>query len=675
MAAAVALSFTACSGKKDTSSGTSSQPGTAEATTGTELIADELQEEITTAEEGAPAHISPMEKVTANLGFQVDPDTVIERENGKNTFKMPISDFVREGDRIKSFTFVIYGEDGNINEFKGGFGISVLDGCPAATDKEWAQTKDHTFPTEGRYGEITWEVPDEIADYVNVNGEVLFGYWWGDATKIRIGSIICQYTRTINVPVDGTAIQSVGQTVDFNNNDEMYYKVPLDFLPEDMVPESVTVDLSAGGDIGKYQGNFELDSPLGNYSSEGFSVITKDSSLQLTWFLTEEAKKYYAANSTFKLGYWFGDRTDVTMNFVTVRYSHKDTQSRQEQIGDDGIIVDIGFRNANEIVEAMNVGWNLGNSLDSYKTGLSGTATETGWGNPATTPDMVKSVKSAGFNTIRIPVTWGEHLDGTIIDPSWLARVQEVVDYAYNEGLFVILDMHHDDYIWLTPDNEVYIENSAKLRAIWLQIANRFKDYGDRLIFEGLNEPRTIGSVTEWRGGTTEERAVVNNYEADFVKTIRSSGGNNPARTLIITSYAASAESVALNDVIVPKTGNIIVSVHYYAPWKFSEGNADKFDDEGRAEIDAKFIELRSKFIDRGIPVIIDEFGCVAKADNAERAKYYKYYIASAKSQGIKCVVWDNGITTGDGGFGIFTRSSNEWNKAILKAIMDGAAS
>ena len=96
MAAAVALSLTACSGKKDTSSGTSSQPGTAEATTGTELIADELQEEITTAEEGAPAHISPMEKVTANLGFQVDPDTVIERENGKNTFKMPISDFVRD---------------------------------------------------------------------------------------------------------------------------------------------------------------------------------------------------------------------------------------------------------------------------------------------------------------------------------------------------------------------------------------------------------------------------------------------------------------------------------------------------------------------------------------------------------------------------------------------------
>lgn len=330
------------------------------------------------------------------------------------------------------------------------------------------------------------------------------------------------------------------------------------------------------------------------------------------------------------------------------------------------------FRSADEIVKEIKVGWNLGNTLDSYNTSKTGIATETGWGNPKTTKEMIQSVKNAGFNAVRIPITWGEHMNGDTIDSEWLERAAEIVDYAYNEGMFVIINMHHDDALWFEPDDSEYSADSAKLKAIWEQIAARFADYGDRLLFEGMNEPRTIGSKDEWMGGTAAERAVINKYEQDFVDTVRKSGGNNAERSLIITSYAASAETSAINDVVVPNAGNIIISIHYYAPWQFSDGTSTVFDDAGKSELDAKFAELKKKFADKGTPVIIGEFGCVNAAPENVRTDYYNYYIKSAMSQGIKCFVWDNGISTGEQSFGIFNRNSQSWNEAILQAIMDG---
>ena len=643
LAAAVSLSLTACSGKDNKSSSSPSETSaTQPADIGTpeEQNAEGLSDDPSKSEEGAAAHISPMETISSNLGCKVDVNTVVPHTDGSNTYNMPLADFVNEGDYIRSFTFIIYGVGGNINDFKGGFGISLLDGCPAETNPNWYQTDPQIIPTQGGYGEVRWDVPPEVAEYVNVNGEVQFGYYWGDCNSVRLDSVFCEFTRTVNVPTDGSQTVEVAQTVNFNS-DNLGFEVPLDFLPEDTVPEAITVDLSAADTINMFQGQFMYESSIGTYMSNKLGLFQNDKNLQLTWFLNNEAKQYYAPNGKFKLLYWYGGQEEITMNNLTVRYSNKDTSSVQEVVGGigDAAVEDTGFRSASQIVEAMNIGWNLGNALDSYNTGAEGLETETGWGNPKTTKDMVRSVKAAGFNTIRIPVTWGEHMNGNTIQDAWMSRVQEVVDYAYDEGLFVIIDVHHDDYIWITPNNAEYPEDSEKLKAIWTQISERFKDYGDRLIFEGLNEPRTIGSAMEWMGGTLQERSVINNYEADFVKTVRASGGNNAGRTLIVTSYAASAESMALKDVVIPKNGNIIFSVHYYAPWKFSEGNDKVFDDKGREELDKKFAELKEKFIDKGIPVIIDEFGCVNAADEATRAQYYKYYVGASKKLGIKCVV------------------------------------
>lgn len=666
-----------CSSKKDSSSNapaptsqtedTTTQPDTTDAKTTT---AEPTTEEVT-------EHISPVETLSSTLGSQVTVNKTIQRTEGSNTVQLPLADFIEEGDVISSFTFVVYSADGSdIGEFKGGCGISVTNECPSATDEGWYQSADFSAATQGTYGEIKWDVPADVSQYISAGGDVLFGYWWGNAESIRIDSVICTYTRTREIPVDGTFSQNVGKSCSYETNSNTINIPTADFLPEGAVPEAVTYNISTSGPFGKFTGAFGYNSSSGYYQSGDISVFTDSSSLSLTWFVPAQSKNYVSDDGELVLGYWWSEQPNVTLDSVTVKYSlgggnasmptDKDVSKPTTPTVSTG-----DFRSAAEIVNEINVGWNLGNTLDSYNTSKTGLATETGWGNPKTTKEMIQSVKNAGFNAIRIPITWGEHMNGDTINSEWLERAAEIVDYAYNEGMFVIINMHHDDAIWFEPDDSEYSADSAKLKAIWGQIAARFADYGDRLLFEGMNEPRTIGSTDEWMGGTAAERAVINKYEQDFVDTVRKSGGNNAERSLIITSYAASAETSAINDVVIPNKGNIIVSIHYYAPWQFSDGTSTVFDDAGKSELDAKFAELKKKFADKGTPVIIGEFGCVNAASENVRTDYYNYYIKSAMTQGIKCFIWDNGISTGDQSFGIFNRSSLSWNEAILKAIID----
>ena len=468
----------------------------------------------------------------------------------------------------------------------------------------------------------------------------------------------------------------MGRSVGYNDTDNTI-KIPTDFLPENSVPQAVTYNFNSTGAFGKFVGAFGYDSSLGYYQSPDVAEFTDSSSLSLTWILPEEAKSCAAKDGELMLGYWWSEQPTISLDSVSVKYSLSGgtTSSKPEKKPDTADVQTsvTGFRSSEEIVEDIKVGWNLGNTLESYDTGKTGLATETGWGNPKTTEEMISAVKDAGFNAIRIPVTWGEHMDGDTIQAEWMDRVQEVVDYAYNNGMYVIINMHHDDYIWFDPSDSEYSADSAKLKKIWEQIAANFKDYGDRLIFEGMNETRTIGSANEWMGGTAAERSVVNKYEQDFVDTVRASGGNNAARTLIVTGYASSAEEAAMNDIIVPNDEHVIVSLHYYAPWKFSDGQSTTFGQAEKDELDAKFAAMKKKFIDKGVPLIIDEFGCVAAADDATRGEYYRYYISAAKAQGIKCFVWDNGVAKGEGAYGIFNRKDLTWNETIKNGIIDGA--
>ena len=282
---------------------------------------------------------------------------------------------------------------------------------------------------------------------------------------------------------------------------------------------------------------------------------------------------------------------------------------------------------------------------------------------------MIDTVKDAGFNAVRIPVTWGEHLSAdNTIDADYLNRVQEIVDYAIDDNLYVILNVHHDDALWLHPTYSEQAAVTEKLTSIWKQLCERFGDYDHHLVFEGMNEPRVIGSATEWSGGTPEERDVINQLYQAFVDTVRATGGLNADRTLIISSHAQSITKEAVSAVKIPDDAHIAVSIHSYAPWDFcgtDDTRSDWGSDADKQELDTNFQYLEDTFISKGVPVVIGEFGATNKSNTAYREKYAGIYASLARqfaAQDIPCVWWDNNcFGTGSENFGIFNRGSRSF--------------
>ncbi len=672
--------LTGCSSQKEGDSADSTD------TSVTDSVNTESKAETeSTAETEPPTteHISPVETVVSTLGSQIDVDAVLNRDND-NTYKASLTDLIQPGDVVSSFTFVFYAGDGvsNIGTYEGGCGISVTADCTAATDEGWYQSDNFTQQANGSYIEVTWNVPQEIQPYIESYGEVLIGYWWGNTTTVRLTSIICSYTRTAQIPVDGTQTISVGQTLNFNDDTRKSVNVSLaDVLADGYIPQAVTFDISAGGSFGKFTGAFGITA--NDWTQTGtIAVLTEASNLSLTWIIPDDIKSYIPSNADVMLGYWWSETGDITLNSITVKYSYGSggasagtskpsgsTDSKQDE-GDKPVVAN---GNAAAIAEDIRIGWDLGNTLDCYNVDWAVANHESAWGNPKTTKEMIDTVKAAGFNAVRIPVSWTDHMDADgNVDAAWMDRVQEVVDYSMDNGLYTILNVHHDDYTWLNPTYADEAAVKTKFVKLWSQIAERFKDYDLNLLFEGMNEPRVIGSPNEWMGGTPEEHDVINHLHQAFVDTVRASGGNNPDRTLIVTTHAASITTTAINGLVVPNDGNIIVSIHSYAPWKFTtlEYPDDKtFDQNGMAELDKGFDVLYSNFVLKGIPVIIGEFGAENKNNAADRAAYYAYYVEAAALRGIPCFIWDNGP---EDSYGLLDRKTCTWyDSNIIDGIMN----
>lgn len=348
-----------------------------------------------------------------------------------------------------------------------------------------------------------------------------------------------------------------------------------------------------------------------------------------------------------------------------------------DNVGQSAVNDEIRDMPSTELVKEIKIGWSLGNTLDS--TGGSGVDSETSWGNIVTTKEMITAVKDAGFNIVRIPTTWGIHMDeNNVVDEAWMNRVQEVVDYAYSQDMFVILNIHHEE--WHDPYYETEAEVTEKLKTLWTQIGTRFAGYDEKLIFEGLNEPRKRNTPLEWNGGDDEGREVVNNFNAAFVETIRGLGGNNAKRHLMIPGYAASSSDSALKAIKIPEGDDkIIVSVHAYTPYAFALSDditARTFspDDTSANDIIYLMDSLKTNFIDKGIPVIIGEFGARSKANEEIRGEWATFYVSQAKAIGVPCLWWDNGAFTGTGeNFGILNRSTCTWEyPLVVEGLMKG---
>ncbi len=312
-----------------------------------------------------------------------------------------------------------------------------------------------------------------------------------------------------------------------------------------------------------------------------------------------------------------------------------------------------------DMVKQMTYGWNLGNTLDALGSDINA---ETAWQGTKTTKEMFDLLKDNGFNLVRVPVTWGGHMDENYqIDTEWMARVREVVDYGIDNDMYVILNTHHEDWYFPTSDKED--ESIEILKTVWTQIAQEFKGYDEHLIFEGLNEPRLIDTSLEWTGGDDKSREIVSKFSKAFYETVRNSDGNNPKRHLMLTGYAASSNRKCLESIDVPENDkNVIVSVHAYLPYSFAldtEGT-DKFDAESDSlPIDMLFNDINELFTSKEIPVIVGEFGALNKFNTGDRVEWLTYYLESAKREGVPCIWWDNAATVGAGeNFGLMDRNT-----------------
>jgi endoglucanase len=342
---------------------------------------------------------------------------------------------------------------------------------------------------------------------------------------------------------------------------------------------------------------------------------------------------------------------------------------------------------ANEIASKMKMGWNLGNTFEAI-------CGETAWGGPATTQQLIDSVKAAGFTSVRIPCAWFCHSDtvNSVIDKDWMNRVKQAVDYCIHDSLYVVLNMHWDKG-WL--ESRINILNqkivNGRLKKYWTQIANDFKNYDEHLLFAGANEPDVKDSIG---------MSVLLSYYQSFINAVRATGGNNSSRTLIIQGPSTDVDNTnkLMNDLPKDNIKNrLMVEVHYYSPYQFCLMNEDaswgkRFFYWGKehhsktdtvynatwgeeSTIEEKLMLVKQKFADNGIPIIVGEYGAYKrklkspsdqKLHTASVEYFQEYFVRSAISKGFVPFYWDINM-------GLFDRSKGKiLDSELLKAIMRG---
>ena len=360
--------------------------------------------------------------------------------------------------------------------------------------------------------------------------------------------------------------------------------------------------------------------------------------------------------------------------------------------------------NQSQIVEAMGPGWNLGNQLESVTDNV---PEETNWGNPVITEKLIQSVKAAGFKSIRIPVSYFAKIDDDkdyTIDSKWLDRVQEVVNYCIKNDLYAVINIHGDGYNtidggWLLCNGKNQTEIKKKYKKVWKQIAERFKNYDEHLLFESMNE-EFDDSYSE---PNKEYYQNINDYNQIFVDTVRKTGDNNTKRWLIIPGWNTNIDYTAgdygfklptdqYRDKSIDKEEQrIMISVHYYSPWDFCGGEngvitqwGNEADDPSKTSTtcDETYMKnqlnlMKTTFADKGYPVFIGEYGSIDKTSYDSENEYYRAYFARklcqlSRKNGCIPMYWDNGYN-GVHGFGLFDRTTCEVTQpVIIDAIMEG---
>lgn len=350
---------------------------------------------------------------------------------------------------------------------------------------------------------------------------------------------------------------------------------------------------------------------------------------------------------------------------------------------------------ATQIASRIHLGWNIGNTLEAI-------GGETAWGNPMITNALIQLVKASGFDAIRLPASWDQYANQETaeIDAVWLARVKQVIQYCVDNDMYVILNIHWDGG-WLennvTPEQQV--NNNAKQKAFWQQIATHLRDFDEHLIFAGTNEPNV---------DTAEQMSVLYTYHQTFIDAVRATGGKNAYRVLAVQGPNTDIErtnslwSQMPTDTVANR---LMLEVHFYTPYQFTLMNEDQgwgnqffywgadFHSTtdtahnpswGEEEtVDQLFSLMKSQFVDNGIPVILGEFSAMRRTDQlsgdnlalhlASRAYFHQYVTEQANAYGLLPFYWDTGGLDNFSS-GIFDRNSNSvFDQQTLDALNQGA--
>ncbi|WP_315094420.1 cellulase family glycosylhydrolase [uncultured Cellulomonas sp.] len=304
-------------------------------------------------------------------------------------------------------------------------------------------------------------------------------------------------------------------------------------------------------------------------------------------------------------------------------------------------------RSAARVVAAMQPGWNLGNTFDAVG------ADETAWGNPRVTQELLSVVRQQGFRSVRLPVTLGQHegpAPDHTIDPAVLDRVEEVVDWALAEDLHVLLDLHHDSWMWTNAMPTRHDEVLAQFTATWAQLAERFRDHPRTLLFESINEPQFSGST-----GEAQEYALLDELNTAFHQVVRASGGRNADRVLVLPTLHTDSGQARLDSLVQTFTAlddpNLAATFHYYGYWPFSVNVAGgtRFDATAQQDVTDTFTRVRESLVAAGIPVILGEYGLLgfdrhtATIEQGEKLKFFEYLGYQARTSGVTTMLWDNG--------------------------------
>lgn len=369
-----------------------------------------------------------------------------------------------------------------------------------------------------------------------------------------------------------------------------------------------------------------------------------------------------------------------SFGYGSVRTAANDDVSQNVEFSQKQPFVDL---TADELREDMGAGWNLGNTMDGH-TGF--TPGETVWQNVKTTKKLIKKVHDLGFNTVRIPVTWGTMIDdenGYAINEAWISRVQDIVDYCISQDMYVLINIHHDGAEqtgWLRIATKDYNALAKKFEGVWKNIASYFKDYDEHLIFEAMNEVKGESMTT------VKENQVIMKLNQIFVDTVRATGSNNAKRWLMVTGKYNFIDSIcnSKNEFKLPNDtvqNRLILSVHDYSPWSFCGlENADENTYSLKRMQDTNVSELKQcydTYTSKGIPVVVGEYGCINKDNPKERAFYIEGMNRLFKKYKLTGIYWDQGwydrTQKPDYSFSIVDRETGEpIEKEVTDALMRG---